>query len=70
MTVLENIALAPIQVKKYDQQRAQNESVELLRRVGLEDKADVRPDSLSGGQKWLARFTASSVVWPKKVWPW
>lgn len=51
MTVIENITLAPIQVKKYDQQRARKEATELLRRVGLEDKAEVRPDSLSGGQK-------------------
>ncbi|GAA2028772.1 amino acid ABC transporter ATP-binding protein [Yaniella flava] len=51
MTVLENITLAPIQVKKYSQKRARDEGIELLRRVGLEDKADARPDSLSGGQK-------------------
>lgn len=51
MTVVENIALAPIQVKKYERERAHKEAIELLRRVGLEDKADVRPASLSGGQK-------------------
>ena len=51
MTVLENITLAPTQVKKYSQDRAQQEARELLHRVGLEDKADARPDSLSGGQK-------------------
>ena len=51
MTVVENIALAPMQVKKYDRERAHKEAVELLRRVGLEDKADARPASLSGGQK-------------------
>lgn len=51
MTVIENITLAPIQVKKYDQQRARTEALELLARVGLEEKADAHPDSLSGGQK-------------------
>lgn len=51
MTVVENITLAPIQVKKYDQPRARQEALQLLRRVGLEDKADARPDALSGGQK-------------------
>src|SRR5699024_10133822 len=51
MTVAENITLAPTQVKKYSQERARTEALELLRRVGLEDKADARPDSLSGGQK-------------------
>lgn len=51
MTVVENITLAPMQVKKYPQDRARKEAIELLRRVGLEDKADDRPASLSGGQK-------------------
>lgn len=51
MTVVENITLAPTQVKKYDQSRAREEALELLRRVGLEEKADARPDDLSGGQK-------------------
>lgn len=51
MTVVENITLAPLQVKKYARSRARDEALELLRRVGLEDKADARPDALSGGQK-------------------
>ncbi|HJF14910.1 MAG TPA: amino acid ABC transporter ATP-binding protein [Enteractinococcus helveticum] len=51
MTVAENITLAPTQVKKYTQERARTEALELLRRVGLEEKADARPASLSGGQK-------------------
>lgn len=51
MTVAENITLAPTQVKKYSQDRARTEALELLRRVGLEEKADARPASLSGGQK-------------------
>lgn len=51
MTVVENITLAPMQVKKYSADRARTEALELLRRVGLEDKADARPASLSGGQK-------------------
>lgn len=51
MTVVENITLAPMQVKKYPQDRARKEALELLRRVGLEDKSDARPASLSGGQK-------------------
>lgn len=51
MTVLQNITLAPTQVKKHGQDKARKAALELLRRVGLEDKADARPDSLSGGQK-------------------
>ena len=51
MTVAENITLAPTQVKKYTQERARTEALELLRRVSNEEKADARPASLSGGQK-------------------
>ena len=51
MTVLDNITLAPIQVKKMDKQLAQEEAKALLARVGLEDKASAYPRSLSGGQK-------------------
>src|SRR5699024_8345149 len=51
MTVAENITLAPTQVKKYTQERARTEALQLLRRVGLQEKADARPASLSGGQK-------------------
>ena len=51
MTVLENITLAPIQVKGLNKDDAQKKAVELLKRVGLVDKKDVYPNKLSGGQK-------------------
>lgn len=50
-TVLENIIEAPIMVKGVDKEKAINTAEELLRKVGLEDKADVYPSKLSGGQK-------------------
>ena len=49
--VLENIALAPIQVKKQKPAEAKKRALELLGRVGLADKAQAYPASLSGGQK-------------------
>ncbi|GFN24208.1 amino acid ABC transporter ATP-binding protein [Thermanaeromonas sp. C210] len=49
--VLENIALAPIVVKRLDRERAEELAYELLRKVGLEDKARAYPDQLSGGQQ-------------------
>ncbi|MFJ7649791.1 amino acid ABC transporter ATP-binding protein [Lysinibacillus sp. NPDC097279] len=50
-TVLENIIEAPIMVKGVDKENAINKAEELLKKVGLEDKADVYPSKLSGGQK-------------------
>ncbi|ACI19225.1 amino acid ABC transporter ATP-binding protein [Dictyoglomus thermophilum] len=51
LTVLENITLAPIKVKKVDPQIAVEKAYELLRRVGLLDKAKSYPSQLSGGQQ-------------------
>lgn len=51
MTVLKNIMFAPVELKKMSKQQAQERAMQLLRRVGLEDKADSYPQQLSGGQK-------------------
>ena len=50
-SVLDNITLAPLKVKKEDRAQAEAEAVELLGKVGLADKKDAYPDELSGGQK-------------------
>ena len=51
MTVLENVAEAPVSVKHVKKADAVSEARELLARVGLSEKADARPRSLSGGQQ-------------------
>lgn len=51
MTVLENITLAPMNVKGISKSEAEAKGIELLRKVGLEDKKNVYPSTLSGGQK-------------------
>ncbi len=51
MTVLQNVALAPVKVLKQSRDRAAERSRELLERFGLADKADEYPDRLSGGQQ-------------------
>jgi polar amino acid transport system ATP-binding protein len=43
MTVLENIMLAPVELKKLSRPQARNKALELLERVGLSNKADARP---------------------------
>lgn len=51
MTILENITLAPIKLKKESKEEAEKKAIQLLKRVGLEDKAESYPNQLSGGQK-------------------
>lgn len=51
MSVIENIMLAPVELKKKSSKDASDYAMRLLKRVGLEDKADERPQKLSGGQK-------------------
>ena len=50
-TVLENLIIAPVMVKKISEEDAKKKAYDLLGRVGLVDKADAYPASLSGGQK-------------------
>ena len=50
-TVLENMTLAPIKVKKTDPAQAESMAMDLLRKVNLEDRAQAYPAQLSGGQK-------------------
>ncbi|MBO5269889.1 MAG: ATP-binding cassette domain-containing protein [Clostridia bacterium] len=51
MTVLQNMTLAPVELKLKTREEAEATAMALLRRIGLEDKANVYPATLSGGQK-------------------
>ena len=51
LNVTDNITLAPITLNKISKSEADKKALELLKKVGLEDKANVFPSSLSGGQK-------------------
>ena len=50
-TILENITLAPVQLKIMTKEQANAKALELLERVGLADKANAYPSQISGGQK-------------------
>ncbi|MCF0137230.1 MAG: amino acid ABC transporter ATP-binding protein [Oscillospiraceae bacterium] len=50
-TILENMTLAPVEVKKMDKEEAEKKAMALLERVGLADRANAYPIQLSGGQK-------------------
>ncbi len=51
LNVLQNLMLAPVQLKKATKEKAKEEAMAMLKKVGLEDKAEAYPHQLSGGQK-------------------
>ncbi|EAC7135186.1 amino acid ABC transporter ATP-binding protein [Listeria monocytogenes] len=51
LSVLENITLAPVELKKMDKEAAKSNALRLLEQVGLREKAEEFPNQLSGGQK-------------------
>jgi polar amino acid transport system ATP-binding protein len=65
MTVLENIIEAPIHVKKLSKSEATATAIDLLKKVGLEDKAHFYPDQLSGGQKQRVAIARALAMQPK-----
>lgn len=64
-TVLENVIMSPMLVKKWDRKFAEAKAMELLDKVGLSDKANVYPDSLSGGQKQRVAISRALAMEPK-----
>lgn len=67
LTVLDNITLAPLKVRKIPKEQAEAKARELLGKVGLLDKADVYPDSLSGGQKQRIAIARALAMEPKMM---
>ena len=65
MTIRKNITLAPVRTKLMTQAQADEAAMHLLRRVGLEDKADAYPNQLSGGQKQRVAIVRALAMEPK-----
>ena len=65
ITIRKNITLAPVQTGLMKQAQADQQAMELLRRVGLEDKADSYPNQLSGGQKQRIAIVRALAMKPK-----
>ena len=65
MTIRRNITLAPVRTKLMSQAEADETAITLLKRVGLEDKADAYPAQLSGGQKQRIAIVRALAMRPK-----
>ncbi|MEE1211351.1 MAG: amino acid ABC transporter ATP-binding protein [Treponema sp.] len=67
LTVLQNITLAPLTLKLQDKATAEEYAMYLLKRIGLEDKANAYPNSLSGGQKQRIAIVRSLAMKPDVI---
>jgi polar amino acid transport system ATP-binding protein len=67
MTIRKNIALAPVRAGLKTKEEADTLALQLLRRVGLEDKADAYPAQLSGGQKQRIAIVRALAMNPKVI---
>jgi polar amino acid transport system ATP-binding protein len=65
MSVLENVTLAPTKVLKMEQDAAEERAMVLLKRIGLEAKADEFPDRLSGGQQQRVAIVRALAMEPR-----
>lgn len=65
MTVMQNITLAPIKVRGMSKEEAEKIAMELLTRVGLQEKAEARPAELSGGQQQRVAIARALAMRPK-----
>ena len=65
LTIMKNITLAPEKLGMMNREQASEKALELLKRVGLEDKADAYPSQLSGGQKQRIAIVRSLAMNPE-----
>jgi general L-amino acid transport system ATP-binding protein len=65
LTVMQNITLAPIQVRKWQKKKAEEVAIELLERVGIPEQADKYPGQLSGGQQQRTAIARALAMQPK-----
>jgi general L-amino acid transport system ATP-binding protein len=65
LTVLQNITLAPIWVKKWSKEKAEEKAMELLNRVGIPEQAEKFPAQLSGGQQQRVAIARALAMEPK-----
>ena len=67
LTIMDNLTLAPVRTRTMSKEEAKEEALRLLRRVGLEDKADSYPGQISGGQKQRIAIVRALAMKPKMM---
>ena len=67
LSIMENLTLAPLRNHTMKKEEAKEEALRLLRRVGLEDKADSYPGQISGGQKQRIAIVRALAMKPKMM---
>ena len=67
LSVLDNVTVGPRRVKKVPKDQAEKRAMELLKQVGLEDKADAYPSQLSGGQKQRVAIARTLAMDPEVI---
>ena len=67
LTILENITLAPVMLKKMTKDQAKEKAMELLKIVGLEEKAEAKPAELSGGQQQRVAIARALAMNPESM---
>lgn len=65
LTVMQNLTLAPVKLKLMKKKEAKKRAMELLKEIGLEDKAEAYPASLSGGQKQRVAIIRAMMLSPE-----
>lgn len=67
MTILKNLTIGPMELKKKTKKEAESKVMELLERVGLADKKDAYPNQLSGGQKQRVAICRALAMEPEAI---
>ena len=67
LNVMDNLTIGLIKIKKYSEEKSKKLTIEMLKKIGLENKKDSYPDELSGGQKQRVSIARTLLMKPKII---